>query len=781
MTWTPSPALPSLPGYAAKVTPQAKIPTRFRFVNGLPIEKTTDDPSASHDLREGVPHGLKSGASQCPLVQPNSAQANHHIQHPQGAPTLDAFHGMRHQTLNRSIYDDPKSSHSKPMPFRGGVPAKAKFLTATQILKFQAYITERVSESPDESLRVRHLDVYYYCEDDTVHIEETKQANSGLPQGKFLARQKLQQDNSGSPITLDGLVIGRTLQVLGRDMVLVNCDESTRKTLLSLGYPPQPQALPYPRGEYDAIYDTAAKLRGGQDGSHYGKQLTSMKYFMEAHLGQVMQHHSEKGYRADGNQILRFAAVWDDRKSLYGDVSFFTLLFYLYDRTVEIIEVKTPNSGKGEFPVLLGRSRLPKNHEGEIYNDLDRGVEERNPHGHYYEELDLKIGNVLNVWGREMKIVDCDPFTKRYYQDKYTMSNDAFDPVVVSKTPRRTFERIPPPHVTGFGSEEDSLASWLHLHPKKPYRDIAKMQKYDGKMLQFLAQPLNGPSVKLGRTFAFKFYLSDDTIGVYDIPIRNSGIAPGCFLRRVKYQRPLSSKYYTAEDMNVGAEITLQSNVFRLIYADEYTRHFIQGTPEIIPEHDIKVINASMSKILQEKRKSMGFLREAFRYVDEDSDGLITLPELKKYLQNSCCHGGKVNDVTALKVFKSLDKDQNGVVDFNDFCKALGNEKGEIMHQEPFAVLSCSTEDVRPYLQTLGRAQASDPSSFDKLLSRNIPSNDTAFDVKMFYAALLQMKEKFSLVLELQDIQRTIGYLFPDGKGTVTKKELYSLLDRVLH
>lgn len=309
---------------------------------------------------------------------------------------------------------------------------------------------------------------------------------------------------------------------------------------------------------------------------------------------------------------------------------------------------------------------------------------------------------------------------------------------------------------------------------------MAKLQKYDGKMLQFLAQPLNGPSVKLGRTFAFKYYLGDDTIGVYDIPIRNSGIAPGCFLRRAKYQRPQSSKYYTAADMAVGAEIALASNVFRLIYADDYTRHFLSGVPEVIPEQDINVINASMSKILQQKNKSLGFLREAFRYVDEDSDGRITLPELKTYLENSCCHGGKVNENTAKKVFESLDVDGNGTVDFTDFCKALGNEKGTIVHREPFQVLPCSPEQARPLLQTLARAQAEDRSSFDKILSRQIASNDKAFDVKMFHAALLEMKEKFHLALEVQDLQHILGYLFPEGKGSITKAELNTLLDRVM-
>lgn len=31
-------------------------------------------------------------------------------------------------------------------------------------------------------------------------------------------------------------------------------------------------------------------------------------------------------------------------------------------------------------------------------------------------ELDLAVGRTVNVWGREMKLVGCDPFTQAYYR-----------------------------------------------------------------------------------------------------------------------------------------------------------------------------------------------------------------------------------------------------------------------------------------------------------------------------------------------------------------------------
>jgi hypothetical protein len=37
----------------------------------------------------------------------------------------------------------------------------------------------------------------------------------------------------------------------------------------------------------------------------------------------------------------------------------------------------------------------------------------------YYEDSELTIGAVINVYGRNVVLTDCDPFTKEYYAKKY--------------------------------------------------------------------------------------------------------------------------------------------------------------------------------------------------------------------------------------------------------------------------------------------------------------------------------------------------------------------------
>ena len=60
-------------------------------------------------------------------------------------------------------------------------------------------------------------------------------------------------------------------------------------------------------------------------------------------------------------QVLRFYAVWDDRKVLSGDRRPYVVHYYLEDDTMEVLEtLHDSNSGRDQFPKFLRRARLPK-------------------------------------------------------------------------------------------------------------------------------------------------------------------------------------------------------------------------------------------------------------------------------------------------------------------------------------------------------------------------------------------------------------------------------------
>jgi hypothetical protein len=57
------------------------------------------------------------------------------------------------------------------------------------------------------------------------------------------------------------------------------------------------------------------------------------------------------------------------------------------------------------------------------------------------------------------------------------------------------------PPATGYGTEEDSLGSVLHLIPKVPKKDYMKQRKYDNVILRFDAVIKNPSPVDAVRKF----------------------------------------------------------------------------------------------------------------------------------------------------------------------------------------------------------------------------------------------------------------------------------------
>ena len=84
------------------------------------------------------------------------------------------------------------------------------------------------------------------------------------------------------------------------------------------------------------------------------------------------------------------------------------------------------------------------------------------------------------------------------------------------------------PPYNGFGSEEDSLCSCMGLLPKPPKRDFIKFMErdrrgLDSNVLRFLARMDTEKPIDKDRRFIISYFLSDDTVLVFEPPVRNSG------------------------------------------------------------------------------------------------------------------------------------------------------------------------------------------------------------------------------------------------------------------
>lgn len=467
-----------------------------------------------------------------------------------------------------------------------------------QVLRFYAYFQEAIEEKQEERYRIRNCVILFYLEDDSIQVNEQAVENSGIPQGTLIRRHciPLPPPCDDQFYTVEDFNVGRQIQLYSKIFEITGCDMFTENFLRKLGV-----KVP---SHKDPIQDPYTQ--------HRQKMLAAMQpqrpYEKLDTLKQFLDHD---------RHVLRFYCYWDDTDNMFGDPRELVLHYFLADDTIEIQEKIPVNSGRDAVPMFLKRAKLPKvptdvrqpgvmtkrtvlnvfgptGYGGRyILDALKTGA----VHDDYYHESDLAIGAVLYVWGRRVIICDADDFTKEFYRTKYGI--DKFDPIQFPQpTPRTVKPQIPP--YNGVGSEEDSLASCLHLIPKPPRRDFAKfMEKdrhgLDSNVLRFVAKLNTSNSIDAERQFIVFYHLSDDTITIYEPPVRNSGIIGGKFLERGRVAKSSKNStdqivYYQAEDLYVGAEVVFNNFRFVLVDADEYAFRYMETHVDTFPHANINLI-----------------------------------------------------------------------------------------------------------------------------------------------------------------------------------------------
>lgn len=103
------------------------------------------------------------------------------------------------------------------------------------MLHFKGYYTEEIIDSPVEEDRVRYVELFYYLVDDSVSMTEPEIENSGLPQGRFLTRQRLPTGEGATILNWKDLNTAIDLMVYGKKIRLYECDLFTREYLTSEG------------------------------------------------------------------------------------------------------------------------------------------------------------------------------------------------------------------------------------------------------------------------------------------------------------------------------------------------------------------------------------------------------------------------------------------------------------------------------------------------------------------------------------------------------------------
>ena len=170
------------------------------------------------------------------------------VEPPRGSPNRQQWHTWKHEfpiespprKTNRAYVNKAVESQ------RGTFVSTQEFLERTAaagelvipqwaknektVLSFNGFFLEAVNDSADEIFRVREVVIKYWVLDGSMAIVEPTTNNSGMPQGALVKRHKIVMPDS-SYLKLEELKFGNEIEVYGKKIRIVNCDQFTRKIL----------------------------------------------------------------------------------------------------------------------------------------------------------------------------------------------------------------------------------------------------------------------------------------------------------------------------------------------------------------------------------------------------------------------------------------------------------------------------------------------------------------------------------------------------------------------
>lgn len=182
----------------------------------------------------------------------------------------------------------------------------------------------------------------------------------------------------------------------------------------------------------------------------------------------------------------------------------------------------------------------------------------------------------------------------------------------------------------------------------------------DRKILRFMARLDTDTPEDQGRIFVIKYYLSDDTVAVFEPPQKNSGIVGGKFLERTRVKKPNSHEYYTQADFYTGAQIEFNRFPFVLYQADEYSLSYMESDPESHPMSDLGYIADQLAPVVREKKEA---LLEKFVQTDKANSGLVSYEVLQDAL---AANDMELNDQVLITLMRRFDLEKDGNISYND-------------------------------------------------------------------------------------------------------------------
>ena len=143
--------------------------------------------------------------------------------------------------------------------------------------------------------------------------------------------------------------------------------------------------------------------------------------------------------------------------------------------------------------------------------------------------------------------------------------------------------------------------------------------------MRFEARLETEDPVDAERSFVVSFFLSDDSILIFEKAIPNSGMKGGKFLERMKLKLPDGSRYYRETDLYIGAHLALGGHPMVLTEADAYCYNYM-AVHDGFPFSHVELVIEQLSELFKDRQE------EVTKAVTEAARGSLFL----RFTWNEC-------------------------------------------------------------------------------------------------------------------------------------------------
>jgi len=495
-----------------------------------------------------------------------------------------------------------------------------------------------------EDTMVRKLFLNYYVHDSTISIFEKHYKNVGVEGGSFFAKGILMRDDrEAERVTVNDLLPGSSIKVLGIEIFITDADDATRKfckKVLGVDLPPRVD-IPAPPREDIGMHITLGM--GGKVFPPRADNKFPPTYEFYQRKEQLMK---TRRYLFNDARPLRFDCIeindredngalkWSELKEFEKNAhkpGFGTLVvpntirrncmtYYIADYCLEISLGYWPKQPHKytEVSTILKRSKLQKN-----WREATKGKKEPT----FFEPLDFTCGTTIDLYGRHYYLVNADPYTQSKYmemgitQRKVPVEMQVIPPIV---------QPIPKlgDGFLAIGKPEETLAT---VYGQKLPKEFTSFQERNrGRHLMCRLSLISDRVEDQQRIFALTFDIESDQISIHEEVVRNSGIWGGSFLNKGKYLNYLPDdgerpRHFKPQDIYLGNIISPNNVMFRIIEMDAMTLKFQENNPDAFPFSDTfeivlrlldevcgNAINARHICKLQDKRHIGCFNKDQF-------------------------------------------------------------------------------------------------------------------------------------------------------------------------